>query len=122
MEQVASSLETLGHKVLLPDGVKHRRIFDKSFDSKQTKIERDAIRRHFAEIEKSDAILVCNYTKNNIKNYIGANTFIEMAYAHHTNKPIFCLNKLPNMSYIDDELAAINPMVINGDLEKIASK
>jgi hypothetical protein len=42
-----------------------------------------------------------------------------MAFAHHLKKPIFCLNELPDMPYIDDELAAMQATVINGDLEKI---
>ncbi|MDR1970026.1 MAG: hypothetical protein LBQ11_01625 [Candidatus Nomurabacteria bacterium] len=120
IEQVANDLKSLGHKVLLPDGVEHRRVFDKNFDSKLTKVVTDAIRKHFSKIEESDAILICNYTKNGIENYIGANTFLEMGYAHCLRKPIFVLNKLPDMPYIDDELAAISPIVIDGDLKKIA--
>jgi len=120
MNQIANDLDALGHEVLLPEGVIHQRIHDKDFDSKLSKINSDAIRKHFTKIEKSNAILVCNYTKNNIENYIGANTFIEMAYAHYLNKPIFCLNKLPDMKYIDDELAAFGAKILNSDLEKIS--
>ena len=119
IEQVAKTLTALGHKVLLPNGVENRIIFRKDFDRKQSKIKTDAIRKHFIKIEKSDVVLVCNYTKNNIENYIGANTFIEMAYAYYLNKPVFLLNELPDMPYIDDELATINLTVISGDLNKI---
>jgi nucleoside 2-deoxyribosyltransferase len=121
IQGVADELEKLGHEVLLPNGVIHRRIFDKSFDSKKTKVATDAIRKHMGKVEQCDAVLVCNYTKNNIKNYIGANTFIEMAYAHYLNKPIFCLNELPDMPYIDDELVAFGAKVIDGDLGKISA-
>ncbi len=120
IEQVAKDLQALGHEVLLPYGVMNRLIFDKSFDSKQTKIDNDAIRKHLDKVKQCDAVLVCNYTKNIIQNYIGANTFIEMAHAHYLGKPIFCLNRLPDMPYIDDELAAVGATVIDGDLSKIA--
>ena len=31
------------------------------------------------KICEADALLVCNFTKKGIENYIGANTFLEMA-------------------------------------------
>ena len=43
---------------------------------------------HFKRIEISDAILVVNQTKNDIANYIGPNTFAEIAFAFFHNKKI----------------------------------
>lgn len=69
-------------------------------------------------IKKGDAILVCNFDKNGIKNYIGGNTLMEMGFAHVNDKKIFLLNPIPEISY-SDEIKAMADVVINGDLSKI---
>ena len=73
---------------------------------------------HFKEIKKSDAILVLNYDKKGIKNYVGGNVLIEMAFAYILDKKIFMLNPVPEMSYAD-EIFAMKPVVLNGNLKKI---
>ena len=62
---------------------------------------------------------MCNFTKNGIDNYIGANTFLEMGFAYYIEKPIYALNPLPDYKYINDELLNFDVKVINGDLSKI---
>ena len=69
-------------------------------------------------ITKSDAILVCNYDKNGIKNYIGGNTLMEIGFAHVHNKKIFLLNPIPEVSY-KDEIGAMCDVILNGNLNKI---
>lgn len=83
------------------------------------KKEYDYIRYHFNEIKESDAILVLNFDKNGIKNYIGANTFLEIGYAHALKKKIYLLNDMPDQLYIKDELEAMEPTVLSGDLSRI---
>lgn len=78
----------------------------------------DLIKRYFRLIKDSDAILVVNVDKKGIKNYIGGNTLIEMAFAHVLNKKIFLLNEIPEISY-KDEIKAMQPIILNGDLSKI---
>lgn len=77
------------------------------------------IDEHLKKIEKSDAILVVNITKRDIENYIGANTFLEMGFAHYKKRKVFALNPLPNQKYILDEVLTIDPIILNGDLTKI---
>lgn len=84
-------------------------------EDKWAKIEGDVIKDYFEEIKKSDAILVLNKDKNNIKNYIGGNSLIEMAEAYVFNKKIFLLNPIPKLNY-SDEIEAMKPIIINGDL------
>ena len=79
----------------------------------------DAMNAHFAKIRESDAVLVCNYTKKGIENYIGANTFLEMGHAYALEKPIYVLNKLPDQPFINDELKAFGVIELDGDLAKI---
>ena len=78
------------------------------------------VEKHLDKITESDAILVANYTKGEVENYIGANTFLEMGYAKYKDKKIFILNSLPDHKYIHEELASFEGTVIDGDLTKIA--
>ncbi|PIN72184.1 hypothetical protein COV21_02980, partial [Candidatus Woesearchaeota archaeon CG10_big_fil_rev_8_21_14_0_10_45_5] len=87
-------------------------------ENKWEKIEFDVICAYFEEIKKTDAILVINKDKNNIKNYIGGNSLIEIAFAHVLNKKVFLLNPVPQMDY-SDEIEAMKPVILNGDLSKI---
>jgi hypothetical protein len=63
-------------------------------------------------------VLILNYSKKEIANYIGANTLIEMGLAFYLHKKIFLLNPIPEISY-KEEILAMKPIVINGDLNKI---
>ena len=81
-------------------------------------IKYDSIREYWQVIKNFDAILVANFDKNNIKNYIGGNTFLEMGFAHVLNKPIYLLNSIPQLSYTD-EIKSMQPTILNGDLSKI---
>jgi hypothetical protein len=80
--------------------------------------ENDAIRRWFDVIKSCDAILVANYDKNNIKYYIGGSAFLEIGFAHVLGKKIFLYNPIPEVSY-KDEILAMQPVVLDGDLIKI---
>jgi hypothetical protein len=81
-------------------------------------IKSDAIREYWKTIGDSDAILVANFDKKGVKNYIGGNTFLEMGFAHVLNKRIFLLNDIPEMIY-SDEIKAMQPTVLGGALEKV---
>jgi len=76
-------------------------------------------RYHYDEIvNKSDGVLVLNFDKNGIKNYIGGNTLMELGFAYVHNKKIFLLKPIPKMTYTD-EIESVDPVVINGDLDLI---
>lgn len=77
------------------------------------------IKGHFKEIEKSDAILVMNYEKHGMKNYIGPNVLMEMSTAFYLNKPIYILNGIPEGSPLIDEILGLEPTFLNGDISKI---
>ena len=121
VKKIADRLHELGHEVLLPNGVIIDAIHKADFDPVEAKRGNgyDFIREHFKKIEESDAMLVCNFTKNGVDNYIGANTFLEMGFAYYVKKPIYALNPLPDYKYINDELLNFGVMVLNGDLSEI---
>jgi len=70
-------------------------------------------------IKSGDAILVCNFDKNGIKNYVGGNTLMEIGFAHVNDKKIFLLNPIPEDVGYKDEIKAMVDCVINSDLDKI---
>ncbi len=84
----------------------------------QVKREGGFIKWYYNSIVGSDAILVLNYDKGDIKNYIGGNTLMEMAFAHVHDKKIFLLNPAPEIGY-RDEIIAMDPVILNGDLSKM---
>lgn len=73
---------------------------------------------HEPKVKKNDAILVLNFEKNSIPNYIGGGTFMEIVKAWELNKKIFFYNPLPKCAFTD-ELIGINPVIILGNLTKI---
>ena len=80
--------------------------------------KKGAILEHFDKIKWCDLILVVNCDKNGIRNYIGANTLMEMGLAMHLGKKIFLLNGIPEVAY-KEEILGSSPAIINGDLSLI---
>ncbi len=78
------------------------------------------IKWYYKAIVESEAILVLNFDKKGIKNYIGGNTLMEIGFAHVNDKKIFLLNEIPdNVSYVD-EIKAMVDVILNDNLEKLA--
>ncbi len=78
----------------------------------------ETMRNHFEKVLWADAILVLNYSKNSIENYIGGNVLLEMGLAFHSRKPIYLLNPIPEILY-KEEILGMKPIVISGNLELI---
>ena len=120
--EIRDRLKILGHDVIIPENVEDYAKADRKPETWQEladkKIEGNLIQEYFEEIGGSDAVLVLNYLKNGIENYIGGNSFLEMGFAHVQSKPIFLLNPIPKMQYTD-EIIAMKPSVINGELALI---
>lgn len=76
------------------------------------------IRRHIANIEAAKCVLVANFEKNGIKDYIGSNSFLEMGAGFIFEKPIYLFNPVPKQDNYE-EILALEPIVISGDLSKI---
>jgi hypothetical protein len=132
MQEMRQQLEFLGHEVKLPpvevadeDGnmipvgeyyIKRKAETNETgwiWDRKE-----EAMRLHFQKVEWCDTVLILNYEKNGIANYIGANTLLEMGLAFHLRKKIFLLNPIPEISY-KEEILGMKPIIINGNLSKI---
>lgn len=79
----------------------------------------ELMRTHFSEIEKGDAILVLNYEKHGIQNYIGGNVLMEMSLAFWLNKPIFILNDVPKESPFEEEIRGMGPELLRGSVQSL---
>lgn len=122
MIEAGKELEKLGHETALPEFTheyaKLKTIGEMHVESAHYKVKYDLIRGYYDKIKSGDAILVLNIDRNGVEGYIGGNSFLEMGFAHILNKPIFLLNKVPEMGY-KDEMVAMEPIVIFGDYKKI---
>src|SRR3990167_8032038 len=81
MLEIKQKLEEQNHIVIVPANTDKYANGTIDVENKWEKIELDVIRAYFEEIKKTDAILVINKDKNNIKNYVGGNSLIEIAFA-----------------------------------------
>lgn len=130
--EVVKKLEEMGYTVEVPHTI--NRIRNKEISLEEFKNQKIAnggdfsfrqksninyFKRYFDLIRESDAVLVLNFTKNGIENYIGGNALMELGFAHVLDKPIYLYNPVPKMSYTD-EIMDVRPVIINGDLSKIA--
>ncbi|MCJ7804223.1 hypothetical protein MUP35_00610 [Patescibacteria group bacterium] len=120
MIKIQQKLEKMGFVVFMPVKAKGVDYWAKDNTERvKAKKKFGFISKHMDRIEKSNAILVVNVNREKIKNYIGANTFLEMGFAHYRKKKIYILNPLPKQDYIIDELLTFEPIILNGRLNLI---
>ncbi len=119
--EIQNELESKGHILTLPNsyhepGAEERR--KEMGREEHSKWKAGMLRQSAGVIENLDAVFVLNFEKNGVKNYIGGATFLEMYDAFRLGKRVFLYNDIPE-GILTDEIIAFNPIVINGDLEKI---
>lgn len=125
--EVYHELEKLGHQPMM-----HKDMFGVAdgtagaLEDIRNNVEHAEIKRKYGyikwwydSIKNSDGILVLNYDKRGVKNYIGGNTLIEIGFAHVNNKKVFLLNPIPKEVPYIDEIKAMVDVILNGDLSKI---
>lgn len=111
-------LRELGIKSIIPDpdkGVFHEMAEDDSFTLKRT-VSMKHIRR--VRDGKTFGILVLNLDKHGIPDYIGPNSFAEIAVALAHYKRIYLYQGIP--TFYRDELVAWAAVPLNGDLSRLA--
>ena len=122
MLEARDTLRTLGHDAFAT-GLAEPFVGLSDEEKQKRKIEdqmqRDAIREFWGLMQGTDAILVINLERHGIKNYIGANTLMEIGFAHVMHQKIFLLNPIPDIPYARPEIEAVRPIVINGDYSRI---
>lgn len=105
--EVGRLLEKKGFNVLLP--VECMRGEEKVIAS----------RAHFNRIvdPNNEYVLIVNATKNGIDNYIGPNSFAEIAFGFYHNKKVCLLNDI--YEPYEDELIGWKVAPLKGDLDKL---
>ena len=122
MVQVKRQLEEIGHTVFISqfaEGYLGKVEKEKEELAVHDKNENNAIRKFWEIIKNSDAILVLNYDRRGIKNYIGGNTLMEIGFAHVLNKKIFLMNPVPDIEYYRSEIEAVSPVILEQNLNQI---
>ena len=122
MYEICDELAKLGHEPFMSGfGPRYRGKSAEEIEvlKLEDKNGRDAIREFWEPMQSADALLVLNYDKNGIANYIGGNAFLEIGFAHVLQQKIFFMNPIPQMPHYHTELVAMKPTVIHGDLTKI---
>jgi hypothetical protein len=118
---IKETLEKVGHIITVPNS------YDEPFkeeDMKKLGAEEhriwkaDMIHLQLRKVEDNDAVLALNFEKNGQKNYIGGATFLEIFRAFDLGKKIYLYNSIPQ-NIFEDELKAMGPIVVNGDLSLI---
>ena len=119
---IKTALEERGFEVEIPEGVKHLNEWESSnagvSEKAERKIKNDLIRGYYEKMKECDIVLIVNPEKKGIPGYIGGNTFIEMAFAHILNKPLYAYYQIPEMPYTA-EILAMQPITLNGDLSRL---
>lgn len=125
IEPIKEKLLKKGYELIMPNSYE-----ENESDADYAKMTEEEYRQYFSKmyhlsrekISKIDAVLVLNYdkTKNGqvYKNYIGASTFLEMYEAFMQNKKIYMINDYPD-NLLLDEIKGFNPIILNGNLDKI---
>lgn len=105
--EVSDNLKKLGYEIELPK------------ECMKGEPKEIASRAHFNRIQnkETDAILVVNCDKPNLTNYIGPNSFAEIAFAFYFHKKIFLLQDI--YEPYKDELIGWNTIPLNNALESI---
>lgn len=122
MLDVKKKLIKIGHKAVYSDFTED--FLGKSESEKEEMnaknfVEKDVIREFWRKIKVCDAILVLNYDKKGVKNYIGGNSLMEIGFAHVLEKKIFLLNPIPEIPFYKAEIIGVKPTVLYGDLALI---
>lgn len=105
--EIAETLEKNGYNVLIP-----RECFEDLDKALASRI-------HFDKIcdSNNEIVLVVNATKNGIDNYIGPNSFAEIAFGFYFNKRVYLLNDI--YEPYKDELEGWKVIPLKGNLDLI---
>lgn len=122
MLEVGKQLEALGHEPRYSGFIEHyagqsaEEIERRKLDHK---MNYDASKDFWARMDDCDAILILNYDRKGIQNYVGGNAFLDLGYAHHLGIKKFLLNPIPDIDLYRTEIEAIGPTILHGNLSLI---
>ena len=117
--KIKKRLEKKGHEITLPNSYEEPDAEELSW---KAGIHSEFKKRMFNQsrytIEQMDAVLCLNFTKDDLVNYIGGATFLELYEAFMNGKKIYLYHDIPE-GMLYDEISGFNPIIINEKLEMI---
>lgn len=119
---IERKLKEMGHSITLPncyDDPAAEARYRKQGKDKHAAWKRTMLEHSTDVINGVDAVLVLNYEKNGMSNYIGGATFLEMYDAFRLGKKIFMINDIP-IGILKDEIAGFEPTVLDGNLDALS--
>ena len=119
--EIKEKLEKMGHKIELPNSYNNPDAEKESWSlgkEKHAEFKEKMFKMSKERIKKVDAVLVLNFEKHGVKNYIGGATFIEIYEAFMKNKKIYLYNDIPE-GMLYDEISGFSPVIIHGNLSLI---
>lgn len=119
MKKCQSKLKEMGIEAIIPKD--ENGLLENMSDEEFRKFKRKVSSAYLKKIREKEtiAVLVFNEPKKGIDNYIGANTFVELAMAFAWNRTIFLLNDI--YTPYEDELLAWDAICLHGDTSRIKS-
>lgn len=117
MQEIQSSLIENNIRAIIPQPEDHLKpnLTPEEFSEFKRKVSHAYLRK--IRDPRTFGVLAVNPDKYEIQNYIGPNTFAEIAVAFTQHKRIFILNGIP--SVYEDEIIAWRGMCLNGDLGRL---
>lgn len=121
IKPIKDYLESKGFELLMPNTYDSPNLTKEAWKEgyeAQAKLVQKLFKMSEEKIKSVDAVLCINFEKNNIENYIGGATFIEIYEAFKNNKKIYLYHDIPK-GMLFDEIASFEPIVINENLDLI---
>ena len=115
---IESKLKELGHQTTMPNCYDKPETEDQYRNlgrKEHAKWKGEMIKHSSDVIQQNDAVLVLNFQKDDMENYIGGATFLEMYDAFRLDKKIYLYNDIPQ-GILHDEIVGFNPVVLDGDV------
>lgn len=121
IKSIKDYLESKGFELLMPNTYDSPNLTKEAWNERyeaHAKLVQKLFKMSEEKIKSVDAVLCINFEKNNIENYIGGATFIEIYEAFKNNKKIYLYHDIPK-GMLFDEIASFEPIVINENLDLI---
>lgn len=118
---IQETLEKLGHELTFPNTYPDTGVEDRYrlvSEAERAAWKATMLQKSLDSVNRNEAVLVLNFEKNGMVNYVGGATFLEMYDAYRLGKKIFLYNDVP-VGILEDEINGFGPIVINGNLDRI---
>lgn len=120
IESIKDKLISKGYEIIYPNHYGEEDNFDNMSEEEYNDFFKECFISSKEKVDSCDELLVLNYEKKSIANYIGASTFLEMYCSFMQNKKIYLLNELPDSNFmLYDEIKSFKPILLHGSIDSL---